>query len=130
MITNKYYLLRWRFEYLDRVKYGMWSNSGTRPEDQAWAQDKTGLVKAKIEAKDVATRQITTIAECSGDQYVNFQWIATATIQPFSINGSTTPITRIVGLRLITKDEKQEVYANGAMRTYPNTDQFTIHTGD
>ena len=52
------YLLRWRFDFIDGTyKFGGWNNPGKTNAMHAWRVNKTGLIRATIEGKDILTRK-------------------------------------------------------------------------
>lgn len=121
MIYNNFYLLRWRFDFADGItRYGMWSDPGNISENGAWRQTRAGLrlIRAAIEAKDFNTRTIQVMAECDGHDYMNFEWIALARINPF-MKGSCTPNSSINGLSLVTRQEIIRVLCDGQIIKEP-----------
>ena len=120
------FLLRWKFIYSDgSSKAGLWSNSGPKNDltSKAWCNNREGLKNALIEAKNNDTRETSVVAECSGQDFQNFQWLALASVQPFGIKGAVTPLTRVGGLKLITRHEEISVFDNGSGKKEPNTKQ-------
>ena len=106
LMRPEFWLLRWRFEYTDgHVKYGQWNRHGDFAEDQAWRQSKENLLYACIEGKEFHTRGLKIFHRCAGQDFVNFNWRATASV-PARVKGSVTPIPRIVGLMLIDRKQK------------------------
>jgi len=114
------YLLRWRFDYTDSKvsKFGGWSRSGETKELQAWCTSKTNLLRACIEGKNIATREIKTFAECDGQNFVNFSWFAGAVGSPF-MKGNTTLKSQILGLTLTTRNHSATVQVDGGVRVKP-----------
>ena len=107
------YLLRWRFDFADKpVRYGMWSQAGTRDEDKASFVNTAGLVRASIEGKNVSTREIKTLAECDGHDYVLFKWNA-AYISHGSFSAGKHVLT---GLKLVTREIELDVFSTGDVR--------------
>ena len=107
------YLLRWRFDFADRPsRMGMWSQSGTRDEDKASFVNTTGLVRACIEGKDIATREVKALAECDGHDYVVFKWNA-AFISTGSFAAGQHVLT---GLKLVTRDLELDVFPSGDVK--------------
>lgn len=122
-LPTRKYVLRWRYDYSNApAKYGIWSRPGNTPEVQAWRQNKEGLVRASIEAKDISTKEQRTLAECDGWNFVNFQWIAVAST-PALFKGSVTPLTRLVGLKLMTRESMVEVYDTGEIKVLPRSEE-------
>jgi hypothetical protein len=118
-ISMAMFLLRWRFDYADRPsKTGQWSRAATIETDMAYYQNKEGIVRASIEGKDVITREIKTLAECDGWDYVNFQWMDV-------VRGRSDGLCtrQHIGLKLITRDFWVEVYAKGLIKKIPRTEE-------
>jgi hypothetical protein len=113
---NKAYMLRWRFEYWNRpARYGQWNQAASNISDMAYAQNFDGMVAALIEAKDFRTREIFTIAECDGDDYINFQWMSS-----YRTDFRTKLATQeIIGLKLIARDEVTEALTTGLVYRLP-----------
>lgn len=72
-------------------------------------QQKEGLVSAKIEAKNIDTRETKILAESPGQDFVNFQWIAIAKV------GSNEK-SDIVGMKLVSRNLETEVFKDGTVR--------------
>ncbi len=108
------YLLRWRFDYFDTKppKYGMWSRPAVLLSDMAAFISKENLRVASIEAKHVETREVISLAECEGCDFVNFQWIAQVR---YNI-GIGTQNSQLIGLKLVTRDTSIEVYPSGDIK--------------
>ncbi len=107
------YLLRWRYDYPNKIICGMWSNPGEHPSNKAWCQNKEGLIRASIEGKDILTKKILVLAECDGHDFRNFQWIAAARVPAMSVKGDYTPLTQLVGMKLLTTDRELSVFDTG-----------------
>lgn len=113
----EYWMLRWRFEYLHGViKYGQWDRHGDFEQDQAWRQSKTDLLYACIEGKEVHTKELKILHRCLGRDFVNFNWIATASV-PAMMKGSVTPTPRIVGLMLVDRNDNHQVFKHGGKKS-------------
>lgn len=97
---------------------GQWSRAATLETDMAYYQNKEGIVRASIEGKDVITREITTLAECDGWDWVNFQWMAI-----FAARSDGVGQHHHVGLKLVTREFWIEVYAKGGVRKLPRTEE-------
>lgn len=115
--------LRWRFDFAGkRSRFGIWNNAGGKQEEahktSAWCIDKTGLVRAAIEAEFFETWQERVILECDGHDFVNFEWCA-ATPAPMSTKGfvgeSLTIHGQTIGLTLVTRELRQSAFVNGAI---------------
>jgi hypothetical protein len=102
------YLLRWRFDFLNKPsRFGMWSNPGTNDIDKACFQNKEGLVSAKIEGKNILTRETKVLAEVSGQDYLNFQWMATLKLK--------SQLTEVIGLKILSRYNEIEVLKDGSV---------------
>ena len=65
------YRLRWRFDYHNKPSVkGLWTSSACA----AWSVNKDKLSRASIEAKDIRTAELKTLAACDGHDFVNFKW--------------------------------------------------------
>lgn len=120
------YKLRWRFEWPDRpAKYGMWSSPGPKGDDttKAWCNNKEGLTLAAIEAKHVETKETKIIVACDGYDFINFEWMAAAYMNPMGIRGSITPLTRLLGICLVTREFRFEVFHDGILRKTERTQE-------
>jgi hypothetical protein len=126
-LISEHWFLRWRFEYSDGKppKYGQWDRHGDFASDQAWSQDKTNLLYACIEAKGSTSREVKVIHRCPGADFVNFNWIATASA-PLNLKGSITPIPRIVGLMLIDRKQKHQFFSSGATDTFDHGKDYGV----
>lgn len=112
---TKLYDLRWRFDFAGRPsRYGKWSNPGKSDELKACYQNKEGLVRASIEGQSVLTQEITTLAECDGHDFVNFQWMAVA-MTPATLVGLAKPVHALVGLKIITRELELGVASDGSV---------------
>lgn len=113
------YLLRWHFDYVGNLpKYGQWSRAASRQEDMAYCQNKEGLVRASVEGKNVVTREVVTLAECDGHDFVNFQWMA-----EFRAKSDGSGTYHHVGLKLVTRENWVEVYTRGQVKIVPRTEE-------
>ena len=115
--------LRCRFDWKDkRLPWSScWNESGPGLQDKAWAQNKTGIMRACIEAKNEVTKQVTVIAECEGWDFVNFEWLATVKVPGSGVKTMTIEGTNI-GLVLITREAKLTVLFTGEMWVDPRSD--------
>ena len=70
--------LRWRFDFaLSPSIYSCWDYSA--PGFEAWRYgQKEGLIRASIEGKNLLTREVMVLAECTNDDFCLFQWNAIA----------------------------------------------------
>lgn len=111
----KFYLLRWRFDYHGGrpPALGMWLNPGQVEQNGAWRQNREGVARASIEAKDYYSRETTTVAECPGQDFVNFEWATLASVQPLGLKGAVTPRTRVVGLSLVDRKDIVTLFVDG-----------------
>lgn len=127
------FLLRWRFEWPNRpAKFGMWSHSGDVKDlaTKAWCNNGENLAFAIVEAKNFVTREIKPVLICEGHNFRNFQWVANAfpsgrfSIGPKGIDfkiQNGTPMTRISGIKIVTRTEELMVLDCGKITRQPLT---------
>jgi hypothetical protein len=121
------YDLRCCFEYIGKPTWrSQWNRSGHLPCDQAWCQNKNGLAFAVIEGKDVQTREVIRLVECSGDTFNNFEWLAHVSI-PLGVKGEVTPPVRNVGLVLVTSENRIIITVDGVMQMEQRTTEDKAH---
>lgn len=105
------YLLRYKFEYQKRPdRVGMWDRPATDVKQMAYSANKSDLMSVVIEGKNVITREIKELYRIDGADYVNTQWLAQ---YRQNINGSDQAV---IGLSIITRYHKVEVFQSGAIR--------------
>jgi len=122
---NDFYLLRWRFDFQTGAsRFGMWSQPGNIEQAGAWRQTKSGLhvVRAVIEGKHYVNRTTHALAECSGQEFVMFEWLAFARLNPLGLKGSTVPRTTLGGLSIVTREEIVTVMVSGEVKRAPRPD--------
>lgn len=108
--------LRWRYDYLDKPsRCGVWSRPADHVGDMAAFNNKGIVVAALIEAQDVHTDAVRVVAECQGADFVNFEWIA-ATV------GYDAAYSKIMGLTLVTRNERCSVYVDGSASVTKRSD--------
>lgn len=106
---NAPYVLRWRFDFHGKAPvFGMWGS----PRNTAWDQNREGLARASIEAKSAKTSITSTVVECDGHDFRNFQWIVVSRVNP-NFRGSVTPPAEHVGIKLLTTHEEVAVLLTG-----------------
>jgi len=117
--------LRWRFDFQNRpAKYGQWSMPASRLEDMAAMNNGSGLVLASIEAQDVITQDVFTVASCAGWDFINFEWKCAA----YGMDGG---YQEIIGLTLVTRERQCHVYTSGETKLELRSDfdkQFNYAT--
>ncbi len=109
------YRLRWYFDYLTRPAYfGVWNYAD--PNRPAWCHNYEGINRVLIQGKD-RNNVIKTLAECSGQDYMNMSWMAEARISfNDKIKIKKQKIApRIVGLMLSTRHGQIKVYIDGTV---------------
>lgn len=112
------WLLRWRFDFATRPSvYGHWGRAEENIKGMAAFQVKEGMIRASIEGKRRNMDGIKVFAECDGWDYCVFKWMAIARLGGFRIIGEITPPHYSVGLALLTREKKIEVYATGDVIT-------------
>ncbi len=116
-------LLRCRFDFSDgRTWFSMWNESGPNDCDKAAYQNKNGLIRASIEAKNRETRRTAVIAECDGHEFCNFEWMALA-VAPSALGGKSKQIlSQNVGLALVTSEQRVCVFMNGEIKIEKRSD--------
>lgn len=121
MITK--YSLRFAFDYHDGRKAwrSQWNKTGPNATDSAWAQTKTNLRRASIEGKNLLTREIITIVECDGHDFVNFEWLAVVAV-PFGTKHMTVEGTN-VGAVLVTRDNRTTVLGDGTAQIQKRSEE-------
>lgn len=121
LYVDDVFWVRWCLEYVNRpAKAGMWNQPGVDASTSAWLQPKDGIVTARVEAKHLQTRAIITLAEVSGQDWIEFRWIA-ATSLPVKTNmlKKLNPNVElrfggaIQGMTLVSRYQKAHVYRNG-----------------
>lgn len=117
--------LRWRFEFANKInRCGMWSKSSNNPSEMAAFVNKDGLLLAAIEAKNFYTQEQFIIAECQGQDFVNFKWNAERH-QILSAPGlySFANWHQLVGLTLVTREVELAVYFDGSSHIEHRTEE-------
>jgi len=119
------YLLRWRFDFANNkpTKYGQWSRPATIQSDMAAMVNKEGLIRASIEGKDRTTKDVLTILECDGHDFVNFEWVNARHYFVSNLGASMiAPFHRLLGLALVTREFKTLVLLDGTVHPRPRTE--------
>jgi len=110
---KKKYLLRCCFDYVSRPTWkSQWNNTDGGECNKAWFNNKSGVVNAYVEGKDVITKEIIRMIEVTGDKFCNFEWVA-LTVAP--LQGSITIAGENVGLTIVTPDHRVTVFCDGAL---------------
>lgn len=118
------YRIRWRFDYVGRPeKYGLWSLSTKNMSDQAWCHNYPGLLTASVEGKTFEGK-IVRLAEMSGQDFMNFQWLAQAIIPGGMPKGTVRCICSNTGLRIIGRNETIDVFDSGVVKRYQTPEEF------
>lgn len=126
MLVPKY-RIRWRYDWLDRApKWGMWSLSTKNPEDQAWNKQKDNLMFASVEGK-TPNGEIVTLCQVAGQDFCFFQWVAVASTPALSLvetgKKPFNPVTRLIGIKLVTRYENISVFDTGHIFREPRTQE-------
>jgi hypothetical protein len=102
------YKFRWVLEYANgRVKRGGWNADTNDASLQAWAQSKSGLVRASIESCD-PNRVTRRVVECPGADFCSFEWVYEGRIGKFG------PVdARIIGMTILTRSERVTMLSCG-----------------
>lgn len=119
---NERFKIRWRYDYADgSKKFGLWSMPGKHDNEKPSRTYNLSVVYAAIEAKSNIDYKIYQLAECDGNNFVAFQYIAMASIAPFGIKGEVTPPTYFGGMKLLTKTNVYQVVPSGHISVKPIT---------
>lgn len=100
----------------------MWSQPGDVEKSGAWRQSRPGLslVRAMVEGKHVIRRTTEVLTECDGHDFVMFEWLALARLNPFGLRGkSGTPPTTLGGLSIVSREEITTVLLTGEVLRKP-----------
>ncbi len=118
-------LIRWKFEYFDGKpnKFGAWNSMGSDKSTWAWCASKENLKYAIIEEKDFITRVIKERVRVDGYNFINFNWLAGTSFQPFSQIQEAKQPGYIIGLSLTTIDEVITVGIDGKISRRFRTDE-------
>jgi hypothetical protein len=119
------YLLRCCLEYSDNKKTwrSMWNMTQENATDAAWRQSKDNLLFALIEAKNIVTRDISVVAVCNGDDFCNFQWIATVACNSTGGFNSVTTRGTNIGLKIISRNDEIIVYCDKKIQLRKRTEE-------
>jgi hypothetical protein len=114
--SKRIYRLRIRFDFKDKKSWkSIWNSTSRNPKDMAAYVNKNGLVRAAIEGEKLLGYAQSTLLEIDGHDYVTSQWEASVSVP---INPGTKTYKRqadIVGLSLITREEKITIFVDGSM---------------
>lgn len=124
------YWLRWRFDYSDGKpsKVGGWLNPGDEKNQHmlAYMQSKENLLRACVEVKNIETNCVAPYAECEGQDFCTFEWVARAAMPAFfkgSVQiGGNVYGSAVVGLTLVSRNERIRVTIDGQIKRTPRTD--------
>jgi hypothetical protein len=134
--------LRWALDYQDRpTRAGMWNRGSRVLAEMAAGQPQTGIVRARVEAKDCASRKIFTIAECPGEDWIEFRWIAAGPMPVRSTRcekvakriaadaGGPVEIRfegTVQGMTLVSRHAKETVFRDGKRSCEPNMESNVL----
>ena len=107
--------LRWKLIYINKPpRFGQWCRPASIAGEKASEQNRVGLACAMIEAKEIRTRQISTLAECTAADYIEHRWIAALPVPVLLIKQQTIQGQGgIQGMSLITRDQKIHIHVDG-----------------
>jgi hypothetical protein len=119
------YRIRWRYDWLDRAsKCGMWSLTTKNEIDQAWNKQKENLMFASVEGKTPEGETVT-LCQVAGQDFCFFQWMAVASAPALALVGSNrkpfTPVTKLIGIKLVTRYENISVFDTGHIFREPRS---------
>jgi hypothetical protein len=112
----------WLLEYTDgRIKKGVFNNATQNKSDSAWAQNKTGLLRAGIWVRSGNVQRM--VMDCTGQDFCNFEWVAEK-----SFNSGHQ---KIVGLTLVTRTERATFFLDGncKIKKRDNSEDKLFHFG-
>lgn len=108
------YRLRWYFDYFTRPPYfGVWGYAD--PKRPAWCHAYEGIARVLIQGKD-PHGNIKTLAECSGQDFMNLSWLAEARFSPVKFRGAQKLPTRIMGIMISTRSGQIKVFVDGSVQ--------------
>ena len=113
------YRLRWGFVWRYNLKqvFGGWDSMTPNPCDSPKMVDLSGCEYAIIQAKNPIDYQISTLAACPINNFVEFQTIALAPMRtPIGLKGKRTLQSYFGGLRLVERGKATEVFKNGTVK--------------
>jgi hypothetical protein len=120
------YRLRWVFDYADgKKRVGIWNGASNRFDDTCAAVNKTGIIRASIQAEHVTNYGILTAFECDGHDYASAKWVGAASVGcPIGKwkHDSYVVAPDIVGLAFLTRYERVVIYVDGSTSRRPHTD--------
>ncbi len=103
-------MIRWKLVYDEFERLGPWDGKADEYTDKASSYSKYGLRKAAIEiAADYEDIPLELLS-LPGRSFEEFRWIATASFHRRQ--------SKVVGLALIGKDFKVELFKDGAIEQY------------
>jgi len=116
------YTVRWRFDFANSpTKVGFWGTPGNQKTGEGLAafQNKSGLIRASIEGRDLQGGAVKTLVEVDGHDFCNFQWMAAA---KYALGGGdqVCPM-KLLGMKLISRDFEYWVFPTGLVHREPRT---------
>lgn len=98
--------LRWRIDYVGRRPiFGAWSSTKIMAKPHS---GKPNIKEVMIEASDLVTGEIRTLARCPGHEWLEFRWVLAG---PLMID--TKMEGAIHGLTIVTQQELATVFVDG-----------------
>jgi hypothetical protein len=106
------WIFRWGFEFVGNKspRIGGWFPA-SRFEDMASAVNKEGLLRAYVEGKHWTRRETKVFAECSGQDFLNFQHMALY----IQLGKEKRAINHVFGMALHTRYEIIKCLDNGSV---------------
>jgi hypothetical protein len=115
-MLKKYIRLRWRFDYLNETRCGVWDAIGETMDKKAHFQPRP--LKAFIEATD-KTGDVYPFVEVDGHDFVRFEWLGCVRVPNiFSIRKVRLP-PKIIGAAIVTTSQRVTVTIDGKHKIEP-----------
>lgn len=106
------WLFRWVFDFGFKMRIGGWFPA-SRLEDMASTVNKEGLLFAYIEAKHWSTREVRRVAECKGEDFINFEHLTACMLN------SERVVHHTYGMRIQCRNEVITALEDGTVLHEP-----------
>lgn len=113
--------LRWRMEFTGNVHpvFGGWNYATQKQDEMAAFRNSSNLAFAVIEGERSASWEIERLGEMSGQDFIQFKWIAAAQSPCLAAGGPVKLRGRIVGMKIVGRNETAIIYINGQGHVVP-----------
>jgi hypothetical protein len=120
-IIKKYTRLRWRFDYANGSRFGLWDGIGESIQYRASCQPPNQL-KVFIEATD-RTGAIYPACEVDGRDFRRFEWHAYAIVSnALAMQGAVKIPPKIYAASIVTASQRVTIYVDGTHKLTDLTD--------